>query len=194
MKSGRHFRGGILITRVAFIKEKYGLESGIKIHKELIKMGYKVPDLSKKDPSKWNLNKIKLAEWYPNEYNIAGLKIFKKLYGEKAFIRMSKNVPFENEGFIKHFVKWPDNPDALFSYADKLWHLFYDFGRLEAKLIDKRDGEILGYDISDDPIFCEFLTYYFEGLIEHIVNSKVNITHTECTFRGSNREKWEVKW
>ncbi len=181
--SKKHFRGGILLTRVAYMKEKYGLDGVEKIRTRLIKMGYQLP----------NVDEVKLAEWYPQEYNVAFLKVFRELYGERAFIRLSKNIPFENEGFVKHFVKWPKNPEELFTNADKLWSLFYNFGRLEGKIISEREGIVYGYDVSDDPIFCEFLTHYFEGLVGSIAKTNVTVKHTECVFRGNEREKWEIK-
>jgi len=137
---------------------------------------------------------MRIAEWYPNEYNIAFLKVFRDLYGEKAFIRLSKNVPWENEGFVKHFVKWPDNPEELITNSNKLWRLFYDFGTLEGKIIGEREGVIHGKNVSDDPVFCEFLTYYFEGLVEKIARSKVTVSHDECVFKGSDVERWTIKW
>ena len=182
--SKKRFRGGVLLTRIAYVTEKYGLEGVDKIRSELTKQGYHMPEFQK----------IKLAEWYPQEYNIAFLKVFRNMYGERAFIRLSKSAPFESEGFAKHFVRWPENPSELFTNADMLWHLFYDFGRLEGRIIGERDGEIYGYEVSDDPTFCEFLTHYFESLLENIAKSKVTVKHSECVYNGNDREKWEFKF
>ena len=184
VSTSKLFRGGILLTRTAFVRKKYGIDGIRSMRSEIVKKGYKVPDH----------NKIRIADWYPNEYNIEFLKIFKDLYGESAFIRLSKDVPFETEGFVKHFVKWPDTAEELFSNANKLWSLFYNFGRLEGELTCEREGVLYGYEISDDPVFCEYLTYYFESLLEHVIKTKVNTMHTECVFSGNNREKWEFRW
>ena len=183
-KEFKRLRGGILISRMAFVKEKYG-EIGVeRIRSELIKRGYHPPDP----------RSIKLAEWYPNEYNISFLKVFRDIYGEKSFIRMSKHLPFESVGFVRHFVKWPDTPEELITNANKYWRLFYDFGTLEGKMTGEREGVIYGKDVSDDPVVCDFLTYYFEGLVEKIAKSKVTVSHEECVFRGGDVDKWLIKW
>ena len=180
----KNFRGGVLLTRVLFVKKKFGQDGIRKIRSEILKLGYNPPDPEN----------IKIAAWYPNRYNIAFLKAFKETYGDKQFVRLAKNSPFEKVGFVTHFVKWPDNPRELIENSGELWSLFYDFGKIGGEMTGERDAKLRGYDISDDPVFCEYLTYYFESLMEKITKSKVDVKHIKCTHRGGEHEEWLMQW
>ncbi len=185
MIKGDMSKGGIYITRVEYVKEKYGTEGLKSLLGKMKEYGFE---------GKLDEKSIKIAEWYPQKYNILFLKAFKELFGMNAFKRLAKESPKATVDIVGLLLKWPSNPEELVKMANDYWHVFYNFGRLDGKMIHGGKAEIHGYEISEDPIFCEFLTYYFKGLVELIVKSPVKIEHTKCVHRGADHEVWVIEW
>ncbi len=184
-QNDRMTRGGIYYTRIHFVREKYGTGGMQRLYNKMKEYGYNGPATE---------DEIKIADWYPHSYDILFLKAFKELFGESAFKRMARTVPRISGGVSDLFLKWPDNPNKLIKEGVKYWHMFYNFGRLESEVLDGGKGIIRGYGISTDPIFCELLTYYFQGLLEKAGALNVEVEHTHCVHRGDKFEEWKLTW
>ena len=177
-------KGGIYFSRIDFVRKKHGIDGMTRILEKMKSSGYNGPMDEKS---------IKIAKWYPMDYNISFLKTYKELYGEKNLMRMAREAP-KKKGFVGLFLKWAGTPEMLIKKSGEYWSSLYNFGRLEGIVTGEGEAVIKGYDVSPDPIFCEFLTGYFIGVIEQTGVSNITSEHTICSYKGGEHEEWILRW
>ena len=185
MEKERLCRGGIYFTRIKYVKEKYGTSGMSRLYERMKRYGYNGPASEEE---------IKIADWYPQKYDLIFLKAVKEEFGERALKNMGRTVPKINAGIPSTFLKWDPTPEELIKNSGKYWSMFYNFGKLEGKIIQRGEGIIRGYGISEDPIFCELLTNYFQGLVEWTGAKDVKVEHIKCAHRGDGVEEWIIRW
>ncbi len=176
--------GGIYFSRIAYVREKHGIDGMNKILKYMKENGYKGP---------MSDSEIKIAKMYPMEYNIMFLKAYKELFGERNFKRMARAAP-KKKGFVGMFLKWAGTPEMLIKKAGDYWKKMYNFGELKGEIIGENSGIIKGFGVSLDPIFCDFLTEYFIGVIENTNAKNIECTHVKCIYKGDKECEWKITW
>ena len=169
---------------MAYARKKHGTEGMERLYRRMKELGYNGPADEKE---------IKVAKWYPMEYNILFLKAYKELFGEKKLSLLAKQTS-KNIGIFGMFVKWAANPKLVIKKSSEYWEQFYNFGRLDGRMIDSESAVISGYGISRDPIFCDFLTDYFAGVVEQTGVKSVVSEHTKCVHKGADHEEWIIRW
>lgn len=182
--SNRMVYGGVFIARFRYIEEKYGTDGLKSLIEEMKSMGYDGPS----DP-----HNFKIGAKYPFEYLLILFRAIKIKYGENVLWVSSKAVA-KKKGIVGFFIRWAGTPDTILKKASEYWPKFYTFGKLEGDVINEREAVIRGYDISPDPIFCEVLTHYFEGVLENLPLKNLNVEHTKCVHRGDEHCEWHFSW
>ena len=176
--------GGILLSRISYVKEEYGKEGMERLWKRMKEIGYSGPT-DEKD--------IKIAKMYPMSYNILFLKAYRELFGEKAFVRLARAAP-KKKGFVGMFLKWAGTPGMLAKKAGYYWKEMYNFGELKGEITGKNSVSIKGVDVSPDPVFCDFLTEYFIGVMENTKVKNIECEHVRCIHRGDKKCEWVLTW
>jgi hemerythrin-like metal-binding protein len=176
--------GGISHSRIGYVGKKHGQNGMNQLLNNMVAMGYTGPR---------DLKDIKIAKWYPMEYNILFLKAYLELFGKANFKKMAMDSA-NKKGVIGVFLKWAGSPDLLIKKSGDYWNKFYNFGRLEGKLIDTHSGIIHGYDVSLDPIFCDYLTDYFTGVALITSANAVMVEHIKCVHEGDDHCEWSMTW
>ncbi len=176
--------GGIYFSRIAYVREKNGQNALDRLLNEMVAKGYDGP-MSEKE--------IKIAKMYPMDYNILFLKTYKELYGENNFRKLGKESA-KKKGFLGMFLKWAGNPEMVVKKAGDYWKKMYNFGKIDGHILDSNKARIVGEEISPDPVFCEFLTSYFMGVLETTGVKNIISIHTKCVHRGDDRCEWDLTW
>ncbi|NPA75675.1 MAG: bacteriohemerythrin [Euryarchaeota archaeon] len=176
--------GGIAFSKMEFVKEKYGDEGLKRMLEEMKKMGYDGPGRPED---------IKLVKWYPFEHNLVFLRAFMNLFGKDAYRRMARGS-FKREERFKMFIGWARTPEGIITNAGEYWHKFFNFGEFHGEMLGEGRARLVGRDIYVDPLFCEFLTEYFAGLLESAGAAGVRVQHTACAGSGAKECVWDVRW
>jgi hemerythrin-like metal-binding protein len=176
--------GGIAFSKLSFVREKYGDNGLRRMLSKMKELGYDGPD---------KLDDIKLVKWYPFEHNMIFLKAFKELFGSDAYRRMARDS-FRREESFKVFIGWMKEPEGIITHAGQYWSKFFNFGEMRGELTAPGRGRITGRDVYVSPLFCEFLTEYFAGLLSSTGAENVVVRHTSCVAHGADRCEWELEW
>ena len=176
--------GGIFFSRIAYVQEKHGKDGVNRLLEQMKRNGYRGP-MSEKE--------IKVAKMYPIEYNILFLKTYRDMFGERNFKRMARASP-KKRGFVGMFLKWAGTPEMLINKAGDYWKKMYNFGELKGETTGENSAIIKGSDVSVDPIFCDFLTDYFIGVIENTNVKNIECSHVKCIYGGDDECKWIITW
>ncbi len=181
---GKKCVGGILLSRISYVREEYGNEGMERLWKHMKEIGYDGPT-DEKD--------IKIAKMYPMDYNILFLKAYRELFGESDFVRLARGAP-KKKGFVGLFLKWAGTPEMLIGKAGYYWKKMYNFGELRAEIAGKNSASIKGIDVSPDPVFCNFLTEYFIGVMENTSVKNIECEHVRCIHKGDDKCEWSLRW
>ena len=177
--------GGVFHARIAEIKRRYGEEGVEKIYEYMRKKGYRGPG---------NFENLKIKEPVPLRDFLLFLHGIADIYGIDELKENSRSAA-KRKGVVGMFIKWAATPELLLRKASEFWSEFYNFGKLEGKVIEEGRGIIRGYNISPEPFFCEIvLTEYFKGVLENLKLEKINVTHTKCIHKGDKYCEWLITW
>lgn len=166
------------------IKKKHGVDGLKSVLERMESKGYYGPE---------SMDEFKLGEKYPFSYYHYLLESYREIYGEKNFERVL-NESARTTGIIGFFAKWLTKPDLAVAKAGEYWPKFFDFGRLEGEIVGERKAVVKGYDVSDSPLFCRSITYYFEGVFQTWEVNFIKVNHTKCTCDGHNHCEWILEW
>jgi len=163
-------------------------EKKIKEIKEKLKFyGYSL------DPEK-----ISPVRMYPLDFELAILFVLQEVLGwqEKEIKELGRNVP-KLSFIVKFFIRYLVNLELGYKSSPVYWRSHFDIGQTETPEFNLKDKYLVlilkNFDLH--PIYCVFLTGYFETMAKFILNrEKVECFEEECTFKGFPYHKFIIKW
>ena len=176
--------GGVLITNMDYVKEVHGPQGFRTYIKKMQELGYKGPRKAKE---------FKVSQTYPANYAFIGFKAYHEVFGNEAFELMCREIA-KRKGIVGWFISWAGTPAAVVKKAKSYWPNFYDFGRLEGRVLEPGKAVLDGYEVSPFPLFCRVLTHYYVGVLEYVKAAGIEVKHTLCVHAGGDHCRWELKW
>ena len=176
--------GGAMQARFEYARERHGSDGLLIIVHKMMEKGYDGPKSSKD---------FKVAKKYPLAHLELFLETYLATYNEADFDRMNREVA-KKKGVIGFLVKWASSPEALLKAAGEYYPNFYDFGKLEGRVLDKHTGILIGTGVCPKPIYCRALTSYFMGIMDNLHLKSVTVEHTKCAHKGEGCDEWKIRW
>ncbi len=180
----KHVYGGQMVAVFKPIGKKHGVDGLSMVFDRMKSKGYYGPDTP---------DEFKLRDKYPFSYYLYLLEGYHEIYDESNFERVLKESA-RTVGIIGFFAKWLTKPDLAVAKAGEYWPQFFDFGRLEGVITGDNKALVKGYDVSDSPLFCRSITYYFEGVFQTWNVNFITVEHTLCACEGHDHCEWKLEW
>ena len=180
-------RGVGLKYLINYLKDQKGEKSLKKIEDELLKYGYKLP----------NINKIDDMDWIPSSltviYFLAVVKVFQ--LQEEDIIEIGKDVALSPSTLVKFYIKYFSSTENTIKKAISNWKKLYTHGRLELKELDeeKKIIRIRIKDFNRHPFACLYDRGVFFKIAEIATGwKKIKVEETKCFFRGDKYHEFVV--
>jgi len=179
-------RGAVFKTDEKFIRENFG-ESGIeKVESELKKMGHP-----------FSYREAKKMDFYPVKMRIFSLFAVSSAFqmGKEDIKQMGEKAPrasFLIKVFTKHFM----SIETTLEKVGEIWEKHYTIGKVEPVEVreDKKHAIFNLYKGNFHPIFCDYLSGYFESIVGMVVGAQAEAEERKCIFRGDEKHEFYIKW
>lgn len=142
--------------------------------------------------------KIQNMKWYPLRWRVLLLLIIKKSFNwvEDDLYEMGRTAP-TNSFMVKTLLKYFVGFEKTCREAPKYWNKHYNKGELELSKFDDKEKVVI-YRLRDfdvHPVFCPYLTGYFQGIAE-LTNrgSTIRTKETKCSFQNHPYHEYFIKW
>lgn len=186
MRLGGEARGVVFKTDEAFIIKEKGKDGLKKLETELEKLSC---------PIKYQ--EIKNLGFYPIGWRIISLLVIEKNFNfnEGKIKEMGANAP-KISLILKFFIQYFLSLRKTFEQVPKMWRKHYTVGDLiPVKLDEAKKTVVLRLEnVNLHPIFCRYITGYFQKTLEMMVKAPVSCEETKCFFRGDNYHEYLFKW
>ncbi len=178
-------RGVTLKTDSEYIISQKGEKALARVETELAKIGY---------PLKYD--QIEAMNFYPIGLRIISLLTIQKVLGftNQDIRKMGAAAP-KISLVIKLFAKFFFSLSKTVKQAPKMWEKHYSVGDFSAIAHEEKRYAIIKLKRLDlDPVFCHYLKGYLTTIIQMIVNAKVTVKETKCSFKNDKYHEFELKW
>lgn len=180
-------RGVTLKTDSEYVLSQKGKKALIKVEAELARIGY---------PLKYD--QIEAMNFYPIGLRMISLLTIQKVLGftNQDIKKMGAAAP-KISLVIKLFAKFFFSLEKTVKQAPKMWEKHYSVGDFYATAYEKKKYAVIKLKRLDlDPVFCHYLKGYLSTIIQMIVDARVTVKETKCSFRDKNEKyhEFELKW
>ncbi len=187
-KTKGNVKGSCGLAIFEYLREKVSEEEIKEIKKRINFYGYVL------DPEK--LSPVSMC---PIDFELAIIFSIQDVLGWKdsEIKEMGRNIP-KLSFIVKFFVKYLVSLKKGYEHSSIYWQTHFDFGKMETPELNEKENYLVltlkEFDIH--PIYCVFLTGYFETMAGFILGKKENIfcEEKECVFRGDPHHLFTIKW
>lgn len=140
---------------------------------------------------------MKSMDFCPIGLLALGLEVMKRLFGydDDKFVEAGRFEP-KTSFLLKFAMKYFFSLERLAEELPRAWSMYFTFGELEAKELNKEEKyiilEVKDFDIHN--IFCRLFEGYFPAVVEMIIQKKCRCKETKCTFRGDDHHEFLLEW
>jgi len=178
-------KGGPLVSRLEFVKEKGG---------EKALQGV-LARLSEEDRKA--CGQLLTAGWYPFELNahLDDAIAAEMVIGDKVFLQMGEKSAAHNLAAAHKIFITEHDPHGLLRRAAQIYQAYYDTGRREYEKVSDKKAILRTYD-SDTYSTHDCLTVvgWHRKAVEMCGGQNVRVTETKCRAKGADVCEYVCEW